>query len=144
MRLALVVLAGCGTSPTLPDAPPPLCTATQPAAPTFANMQLLFDDSCTVCHTHGITLDLSAGVSYANLVGKMPPSYTDPPVDESCGMVLVKPGDPAGSYLYQKVTLAPPCAGGQMPRTDIGTPAPLEACAIGLIHDWVGAGAPPD
>ena len=105
-------------------------------------MQRLFSSVCTTCHARGVTLDLTADVSYADLVNRPPPSYTDPPVDESCGKVLVKPGDPTGSYLYQKVTLDPPCAGVQMPRTDIGTSAPLEPCIIALIRDWIAAGAP--
>ncbi len=140
----LVLLVGCGTAPAVPDASLALCTDQMPAEPTFANMQRLFSGQCTVCHMHGVPLDLSPSVSYANLVGQAPPSYTNPPTDESCGKVLVNPGDPTGSYLYQKVTLDPPCAGGQMPRTDIGTAAPLEPCRILLIHDWIASGAPPN
>jgi hypothetical protein len=142
MRRVVLVIAACGKDAAPPDAPPLLCSATQPASPTFANVQLLFEISCTLCHARGVTLDLTAPGSYANLVSRPPPSYTDPPVDESCGMILVKPGDPASSYLYQKITVDPPCAGVGMPRTDIGTPAMLEPCAIALVHDWIAAGAP--
>lgn len=138
-----VFLVACGTHAAPPDATPELCTDTMPLAPTFANMQRLFSGRCTTCHTSGVELDLTSAVAYANLVGRPPPSYADPPTDESCGGVLVKPGDPASSYLYQKVSLAQPCAGSQMPRTDIGTSSPLTGCLQQLVHDWIAAGAPP-
>jgi hypothetical protein len=140
VRWLVLVLAACGT-PLPPDAPYAFCTDQMPRAPTFANMQALFG-YCTSCHNIGIPLDLTAGNSYANLVNKPPPSYTTPPVDESCGGVLVKPGDPAGSYLYQKLSLATPCAGIQMPNNELGMTVPLAACAQALVHDWIAAGAP--
>jgi len=115
-----------------------------PAAPTFTNVQQLFTGICTTCHTTGVALDLAAGVSYANLVGRPPPNYTQPPTDESCGGLLVKPGAPDASYLYQKVSSDHPCAGSQMPLTDIGVPSPLRPCAQLLVHDWIAAGAPND
>ena len=68
--------------------------------------------------------------------------YTDPAVMDSCGGTLVTPGDAATSYLFIKITSDSPCAGVQMPRTDIGTSAPLPMCAQNLIHDWIEAGAP--
>jgi hypothetical protein len=136
-----VFASACGTAPVTSSDAPPFCTDQMPAAPTFTNVQNLFTGTCTTCHGLGVELDLAAGVSYAMLVNQTPPSYADPPTDESCGKVLVSPGDPTGSYLYQKVTLDPPCAGVQMPRTDIGTSAQLIPCEQQLIHDWIAAGA---
>ena len=115
-----------------------------PLAPTFTNMQRLFTSTCTTCHTTGVPLVLLPGESYGNLVGQVPPNYSDPATDESCGVVLVKPGDPAGSYLFQKLTLDPPCAGSRMPRNDVGGFSPLIACEQLLVHDWIAAGAPND
>ena len=135
--------AACGGGPAPPDAVAALCTDQAPAAPTFANVQVLFT-SCTACHTNIVPLDLDPDVSYANLVGKAPPSYTNPLVDETCGGVLVMPGDPAASYLYQKLTQPTPCAGSQMPLSEFGVPTPLPACYPALIHDWIAAGAPND
>jgi hypothetical protein len=103
-------------------------------------MQLLFE-GCTSCHGGTVELPLSPAVSYANLVGKPPPNYAQPPVDESCGVVLVNPGDAAGSYLFQKLTLDPPCAGSQMPLDDIGQTEPIAPCAQTLVHDWIELGA---
>jgi len=143
-RFAVIAIAACHVTPGVPDAQADLCSDQAPLAPTFANMQRLFAGRCTTCHTAGVELDLQPDVSYANLVGRAAPNYSDPVTDESCGGTLVTPGDPAASYLYQKVSLAQPCAGAQMPRTDIGTSSPLIACAQLLVHDWIAAGAPND
>ena len=140
-RIACLLVA-CGSTPAA-DAPAGLCSDRMPAAPTFANVQQLFSGICTTCHTTGVTLDLGPSVAYANLVGRTAPSYTQPPTDESCGGLLVKPGAPDASYLFQKVSNAHPCAGSQMPLNDIGVPSPLQPCAQTLIHDWIAAGAPP-
>jgi hypothetical protein len=140
--IAWVLLAGvgCGSSGT-PDATVGFCTDQDPPDPTFTSVQRLLSGTCTTCHLATVELDLQPAVSYANLVNRTPPNYTTPPTDESCGLVLVKPGDPAGSYLFQKVSLDMPCAGGRMPQTDIGLPSPLVPCAQVTIRDWIAAGA---
>ena len=135
-----VVLCGCSGSPAAPDAFLGLCNDQHPLAPTFANVQQLFQ-RCTTCHGATVELSLGPAVSYANLVDKPPPDYTHPPTDESCGITLVRPGDPAASYLFQKLSLDPPCAGSRMPLDDIGQTQPLEPCALTLVHDWIQAGA---
>lgn len=142
LSLALIA-AACGRQPVTPDAFAGLCSPEMPAAPTFGNVQQLFSSTCAACHVAPAQLDLSAGHSYADLVGIQAPSYTDPPTDESCGGLLVSPGNPDASYLYQKLSSAQPCAGLGMPRTEFGT-AMLPACEIQLVHDWIAAGAPND
>ncbi len=147
MRCSLALLVtsvlACGHDPArTPDALLGFCSDQTPVAPTFVNVQRLFDQACVICHAPGVELDLEPGVSYADLVGRTAPSYAQPPTDESCGGVLVTPGDPAASYLYQKLA-GTPCAGSQMPVGEIGAPAPLQPCALALIHDWIAAGAPP-
>jgi hypothetical protein len=137
----LVALAACHAPAPTPDAYV-FCTDAMPLAPTFANVQRLFTSTCTTCHTTGVDLVLLPGQSYANLVGRMAPNYTDPVTDESCGGLLVAPGNPSASYLYQKVSSDAPCAGVRMPRTDIGTSVTLPACEQALVHDWIAAGAP--
>ncbi len=137
---AIAAASSACSSQSPPDAALAFCTDTMPRAPTFANVQLMFG-YCTNCHNTGVPLDLSTG-AYGNLVNKPPPPYTNPPVDESCGGVLVKPGDPTGSYLFQKLSLATPCAGIQMPNNDLGISVPLPACVQLLVHDWIAAGAP--
>ena len=134
------MIAACGKPAATSDAFV-FCTDQTPLAPAFANVQRLFTMTCTTCHTTGVELALLPGSSYANLVGRPAPSYTDPATDESCGGLLVTPGDPGASYLYQKVSNDTPCAGARMPRTDIGTAIALPACQQALIHDWIAAGA---
>ena len=80
----------------------------------------------------GNGLVLSADVSWANLVQRAAP--------ETCGGVLVVPGDPTASYLYQKLTSAHPCSGTQMPAGEFG-PKPLPACVVEIVRDWILAGA---
>jgi hypothetical protein len=105
-------------------------------APTFAEVQLLFGQSCVSCHAAGNDLDLTASVVYANLVGHAAPQA------EICGGVLVVRGSPEASYLYTKLASAHPCSGEQMPRTEF-LPAPLPSCLQALVRDWITAGAPP-
>jgi hypothetical protein len=104
-------------------------------SPSFAVIQQIFIDDCVDCHTTGSDLDLSPGVSWNDLIGQAPPS------SEACGKTLVVPGDPSGSYLYQKLSSDAPCAGLRMPRTEFGS-APLPACVLALVHDWIASGAP--
>ena len=141
MRAALLaVLVACGKQASTPDAQTAFCTDQTPA-PTFANVQRLFSTVCVTCHTSGVPLDLDAP-AYTRIVNKPALDYANPTVMDSCGGTLVTPGDPAKSYLFVKITSDAPCAGVQMPRTDIGTSATLPMCAQNLIHDWIEAGAP--
>jgi hypothetical protein len=65
------------------------------------------------------------------------------PADETCGGTRVVPGDPATSYLVQKLTQATPCDGLRMPRPfEIGPGIPLTADQISTITAWIAAGAP--
>lgn len=144
MLVVLGWIAGCHKEVVTPDAYGGLCTDQMPLAPTFTNVQRLFTLACTTCHTTGVQLVLLPGSSYGNLVNQVPPDYLDPPIDESCGGLLVKPGDPAASYLFQKVSSETPCAGVSMPRNDVGGSVQLMPCEQTLIHDWIAAGAAND
>lgn len=121
-------------------ATPPICS--DPVAPdagvpsTFANVQRIFDNQCTVCHCCNGEVNLNAGQSYAALVNQLSPDSVD-----ACGGTLVAPGNPAGSYLYVKVSSDAPCAGQRMPRGEFGS-VPLPDCQIDLIRRWIAAGAP--
>jgi hypothetical protein len=140
MRYLLLLslgVVGCGNSPATPDAA--FCTTVAPA-PTFANVQIVFEQ-CTTCHTNGVPLDLAPTVAYANLVGVVAHDYTDPATADSCGGLLVDPGKPDTSYLLQKLSTPAPCAGSQMPLTELGGSAPLDTCEQTLVHDWIAAGA---
>jgi hypothetical protein len=106
-------------------------------APPFDVVQQIFDDNCTTCHALGAAMDLSRGVSYAHIVNQPAPAV------ESCGGILIVPGDPTSSYIYQKLTLSHPCAGAQMPLDELFTSQPLPACMTAILRDWIQAGAQP-
>lgn len=74
---------------------------------------------------------LSTGRAYANTVNV--------PSVELPSIVRVKPGDPANSYLYRKITGAG-ITGDRMPQ---GLP-PLTDAQIKLVRDWIRRGAPND
>jgi hypothetical protein len=121
--LILMFVAGCGDPEPAP-------------APTFVEIQAeVFAKSCafSTCHkgaspAGGVGLD---GPSYDNLVNKE--SVVVP------GRILVVPGDPAASYLFEKLTQAKPANGTQMPPT-----APLSAARIEMVEAWIEAGAKND
>lgn len=52
-------------------------------------------------------------------------------------MPLVTPGQPGASYLFLKVFLATPPAGGPMPPS-----GPLLDCELAALRRWIEAGAP--
>jgi hypothetical protein len=140
MTLLLCALAGCGEemAPVDMAAPAPFCVDGSTVPPTFDNIARLFQLRCTSCHD-STDVDLTRDHLLATLVRRAVPSYEQ--VDESCGGLLVVPGDAGVSYLHQKVTSAQPCAGVQMPRTEFGNVA-LVQCEQQLVTDWINAGAP--
>jgi hypothetical protein len=77
-------------------------------------------------------LDLSQGKGLANLAGA-----TSKEVD----MPLLKAGDPAGSYLWLKITHTA-TQGRGMPRTIFGAKK-MPKDKIDLIHRWIVEGAKP-
>jgi hypothetical protein len=114
-----------------------LCSGTNDGAstsPTFEVIQEVFVQNCVSCHTTASDLDLSVGHAWANLVGQAAPRA------ESCGGTLVVPGNPSGSYLYQKISAPTPCSGLQMPRGDFGS-EPLPDCLVTLVRAWIAGGA---
>jgi hypothetical protein len=80
-------------------------------------------------------MDLTAKDAYAALVGKH--------ATETCGGVLVTPGDPAKSYLYAKITQDKPCDGTRMPHQGMILTPPLPADQITAFQTWILAGAKP-
>jgi hypothetical protein len=142
---AAVCLAGCGSGAgrrldAAADVPPTvdpraaICAQVEGGATVgFDTVQTVFTQNCVICHGAGEYVDLSAGVAWASLVNQ--------PASEACGGTLVVPGDPASSYLYQKLTNPHPCFGSQMPRSDLFAD-PLPACVLALIEAWIVEGAP--
>jgi hypothetical protein len=107
--------------------------ATSPV--TYDQIQQIFTDDCVTCHDVAGTLDLRDGQSWSNLVNQLAPA------PDACGGILVAPGDPTGSYLYQKLSSATSCYGAQMPLGEFFS-NPLPACAIAMVNRWIAQGAP--
>lgn len=118
------------------------------------NVYPIVATSCTSCHNPGgqatmpptspiITMDYSSPLSvYTSWLGSaVPPtgaatSWTPPGFT-----VRVDPGDPAASWLYEKISSATPAGGGfgtQMPYP--GT-VPLSAANQDVFFDWIFEGA---
>ena len=106
---------------------------TVPLAADFDAIQAnVFTPICSVCHAgatapQGLMLD--AAHSYNLLVNV--------PSTEVPGILRVKPGDPANSYIIQKLE-GHAAVGGQMPLGE----TPLPATTIAFIAQWITDGAP--
>jgi hypothetical protein len=109
----------------------------------FATIQSeIFNQSCVqaACHdsaTRQGGLDLSASVSYANLVGVEPQNA----VARASGQLRVTPGAPDESFLMHKLTGdLQPGEGAPMPLLG----SPLSPSEIELVRSWIAAGAAND
>src|SRR5271167_4171543 len=107
---------------------------TVPLSADFESIQAnIFTPICSVCHMGGGApegLRLDAANSYNLLVGV--------PSTEVPSLLRVKPGDPADSYIIQKLE-GHAAVGAQMP---LGGPY-LSAATIGFVRQWISNGAPP-
>jgi hypothetical protein len=112
----------------------------------FAAVQVIFANHCVACHdpdhpvvpetTTFVALNLTAAGAYAALVNRA--------AVETCGGERVTPGDPQRSYLYQKITEAAPCDGGEMPaRGMLAIQPTLTAGEIATVVAWISSGAKP-
>jgi len=108
--------------------------ATPPLSADFDSIQAnVFTPICSVCHVgatapQGLMLD--AAHSY-NLLVSIPST-------EVPSILRVKPGDPANSYIIQKLE-GHAAVGGQMPLGE----TPLPAATIAFIAQWITDGAQP-
>lgn len=124
---SLLALAGCtdhGAEP-LPLPPDDPVTIVSYAR----DIQPIWDDNCLLCHNAigSGSLDLTAGASYAMLVGTAAHGYAG---------TRVVPGDPHVSVLFLKL-VGDPSTGSMMP---FGA-APLPTAQLLLIHNWIEQGA---
>ena len=136
-RATAVALADCNDA-TLYD-PPQTCGG---ADTLQVIQQRIFDvHGCNVGTCHGnfpaANLDLRPGASFVELVN-IP---ADNAAANAAGKMLVKPGDPAASFLSQKLHGTIDFQGGEgsaMPL--VGNP--LSADELAVIDAWIAAGAP--
>jgi hypothetical protein len=119
--LGLLVVAGCGGNA---DAPIPSRLA--------AIETEVFTPSCTFSSCHGATSpeqDMSlSSPAWGAIVGVRSTEASD--------LLRVAPGDPAGSYLWQKISNPSPQIGVRMPPDQ-----PLSLSAIEAIRAWIANGA---
>jgi methionine-rich copper-binding protein CopC len=137
--LAALLLSACaGNGQGLDSNGQPISSAPGSELPLTADFQSIQDNVftpiCTRCHIganapQGLQLDQAH--SYALLVGV--------PSAEVPGVLRVKPGDPADSYLIRKLEGSSGIVGVQMP---FGGPY-LPQTTIDFIAQWITNGAPP-
>ncbi len=111
-------------------------TTGDPSAPTFTNVQAIFNQLC-FCHNAAPdmlvngNLSLQDGMAYANIVGVKSPTVA---------INLVEPGDPANSYLYLKLDgtydKIPGAGGMKMPQGGM-----LSVEQLALVEAWITMGA---
>lgn len=119
------------TGPT-PNLQPTLSSIQQEI---FSNGDSSGRQACIVCHTdQGRTpaggLVLTDGRSYGSLVGVASRF--------KAGATLVSAGNPAGSYLIDKLVGAPDIVGTRMPRGTVF----LTDGQVSVIRRWIELGAP--
>lgn len=91
----------------------------------FAAVQQILTGNCAGCHPPNQAMDLTTGHVFASIVNVKS--------REAPTLMRVKPGDPANSYLYQKVTQAKPMVGVRMPKDG----ASLTADEITTLRVWI-------
>jgi predicted CxxxxCH...CXXCH cytochrome family protein len=121
--LLLVVLVGCddtlfGLSEAVDWGDEPWCQT-----------QRVFHEECSSCHGK-VSPRLEGVKAYENLIDVESTEYP--------GQVYVVPGEPGASFLYQKVTGEQGEHGEPMPLGSNG----LDPESVGVIVDWIKAGAP--
>jgi hypothetical protein len=137
--LQIAVAIGCGGSSS--DTGSNSTGGTQAGSSYAKSVQPIFNARCTPgCHSGSSPqagLDLSAGVSYANLVNNTASSACSSQVP---GVVLVKPGDPQGSMLWRKIANAGDKCFSAMP---FGTSGLINVARpdFDTIEKWIQEGA---
>jgi hypothetical protein len=142
VALGLALLAACaGNGDGLDANGNPIVpggSMSEPLSADFGSIQEnIFTPICSVCHAGGGApegLRLDAADSYNLLVGV--------PSTEVPSLMRVKPGDPANSYIIQKLQ-GHAAVGAQMPDGCPTTQPCLSATTIGFIQQWITNGAPP-
>jgi len=138
IALACLTLAGCDQKLSSLAGPTPSLE------PTFASVQSQIFEStdvagrqaCVNCHTNvgrnpSGGLNLAHGVAYDQIVNVVSP--------RKAGAIRVIPGDPANSYLVQKLVGSPGIVGVRMPQSG---PPFLTDGQILILKRWIELGAP--
>jgi hypothetical protein len=127
--LALALSCSSGVPSSAPS------TGTASAVSFKKDLQPVFTANCVVCHQGSQApggLSLEPGVAYRNLV-KAPSTESS--------LSRVDPGAPDKSYLLNKLQGTQAQVGGSGAQMPYGA-SPLSSAQIGLLQQWVSAGAP--
>lgn len=140
--LALGTFA-CGEAADTADGGSP-CDAPEPALDGEAGLlACVFLPGCAIASCHGPATARLRPVIEAPAVDGEPSTVCEALVGvesrDAPGRVLVAPGDPAGSYLLDKLAGAAGIAGDRMPPG--GGPG-LSAGQLAAVRAWIAAGAP--
>ena len=148
---ALVLLTACGgggggtTAVAQPTPAPITCPITvAKASPAFATdivpaIQGSCGSSATSCHG-GVAP--TGHVSYSGTAAQLHAALVNVPAASApAGWVLVKPNDPAHSWIIEKVTKDQPGGGGHGTRMPQGNPNLCQP-TIDTLSAWITAGAP--
>lgn len=129
--LAFIALGGCqgGVNPVGPPTGRTISYASE--------VQPIYDAHCTSCHAaggfstvfSGLSFDLTAARSHADTVNQ--------PSSRRADLILIKPGDSANSYLFQKVSSNSPALGETMPLVG----ERLSSSELAILRDWIDQGA---
>jgi hypothetical protein len=120
------IASACGGDPLPGD-------VSDAGMPVLADVQArVFTPSCafSTCHSG------SAPAAGLDLDSASRDAMVDVPSPVHGVSILVVPGDPDASYLYQKLAEDPPAVGDRMP---IGSP--LDPTRLALVRAWIAAGA---
>ena len=96
-----------------------------------AKVQEIFDDNCTACHSAGGDPTDPAGIDLSGNLGRYSRAVAVGKSDE----IMVKPGDPTGSYLYKKMITTEGIEGDLMPLG--GERLPDEQLAV--VREWISS-----
>jgi hypothetical protein len=111
-----------------------------PADSHAEDMQPIWTGRCVIyCHSAGIEpaaadLSLATGAAYENIVNQ--------PSVQLTTMMLIAPGDPDQSYLWQKLIGNHLNVGGEGEPMPLNTPM-LDQDTLDRVEAWILAGAPP-
>lgn len=131
-------------------APPVLAPQSTVITPDWTSIYTgLVSSNCFVCHdmnrADGAAMGFSLG-SQGDACAAYKAVLNQPSVTPMCkgkGLVLVVPGNPAGSFMYQKLTQAMPPCGGSMPFGSAMPLAQINPMVTTALQQWIMANAPP-
>jgi len=95
--------------------------------------QRVFQQSCVFSSCHGADTPQKG----LNLSGSIYTVLVNQPSVEVPTRMLIVPGDPSGSYLFEKISNDHPTSGARMPYTS----SPLPDYEITAVRDWIEQGA---